>query len=112
MGPDRIRCRSILALSSCNFSSYSKENNLYVYIYIYNASSVAATLSMQWGDRQSGGDSASDQESGGKGRQLATSGAIFFKCWQRLTVEIALYTIRDHQEPNYLKIKDFRRFVI
>ena len=29
--------------------------------------------SEEWGDRCSGGGSASDQESGGKGRQLATS---------------------------------------
>ena len=31
-------------------------------------------LNWQRRDRCSGGDSASDQESGGKGRQLATSG--------------------------------------
>ena len=30
-------------------------------------------ISMWWGDRYSGGGSAGDQESGGKGRQLATS---------------------------------------
>ena len=35
---------------------------------------MVATLSTQWGDRRSGGDSASDQESGVNSRQLATSG--------------------------------------
>ena len=46
---------------------------IYKYVYIPNASIMAATLSTQWGDRCSGGGSASDQESGGNGRQLATS---------------------------------------
>ncbi|KAK1134504.1 hypothetical protein K0M31_007285 [Melipona bicolor] len=45
---------------------YSKENNLRTHVYLMRV------LWPQWGDRCSGGDSASDQ-SRGKGRQLATS---------------------------------------
>ena len=46
-------------------------------MYISNASIVAEILSTQWRDRCSGGDSAGDQESGGKSRQLATSASRF-----------------------------------
>ena len=45
-----------------------------MYTCISDASILVATLSTrEWGDRRSGGDSASYQKSGGKGRQLATS---------------------------------------
>ena len=44
-----------------------------MYTCIPNASIVVVTRSTEWGDWCSGGDGASDQESGGKGRQLATS---------------------------------------
>ena len=45
-----------------------------MYTCISDASILVATLwTREWGDRRSGGDSASAQKSGGKGRQLATS---------------------------------------
>ena len=46
---------------------------MYVHICIRRECRGRDTLNAQWRDRCSGGDSASDRESGGKGRQLATS---------------------------------------
>ena len=42
-------------------------------MYIWREYSGRDTLNARVGDRRSGGDSASYQKSGGKGRQLATS---------------------------------------
>lgn len=57
----------LLFLSFFNFSSYSEETNLYVYMYVPNASAWPRY------SQRSGGDRASDEKSGGKSRQLATS---------------------------------------